>query len=441
MSSKILKFITDCPYAKKEVDRLKYQIFRAITFGFALSTLIAFIWYFFAREASAHNAEANVFRIVWPASTIANFFIWFMACSKHYRYSVLLFAFVMCALTNIFYALLPLDSVLYRQLIYSFLTLLIVSVYVPKRQLYAAAILFYVTLMVNIFIQGNFNLSPVLPVTVACTFAIAGVGLVTKLRIEEAKILERERARAIHSSRLSTLGETTAFLVHEVSSPLTILNGHMELLRKNENPSYHIEKMQNALDRAFDFMSSVKKMVRSTMPTEYEIVQLSEILKMVSDLVEPGLKRKGISLEFDYAEDLELKCRPAEIAQVLINMINNSSDALENSSNRWIRVSTRQSEGFVDFEVSDPGSGIDPEVARKMLDPFFTTKETGSGIGLAIAQQVADAHNGSIEVVRYKDPTTIRLRIALAPKFVKARAGSFSTPQASRSRKYPDLHY
>lgn len=423
MLKSLISVITKVPHARSEAERIKFETFRIIIFWFGIfiSGAVLMLTVSWSYSDAPERPEDFHMRITWTAATICYFTTWALLGTKIYRLSIWIFALAMGAIANNVYHAVGTDATMYRSLIFLVLTLLILSVYLPKRQLYLVGLIYYAGYMFNIYLHNGINVPRMLGLSVVFSFATAALELVMRLRAAEAKILELERARAVHSSRLSTLGETTAFLMHEVSSPLSVLNGHLELIQKHENVDYHVSKMQNALDRALDFINSVKRMVRASEPNQFEVVQLSEIFKMVSDLVETSLRRRNIRLEFDYSDDLEIKCRPAEIAQVLINLINNSADALKSADEKWIRVSSRRSGSFVEIEVVDPGSGIEVALKSKVMQPFFTTKPTGSGIGLSVAQEIALQHDGRLEIIKFKQPTTIRLRFAINPQFTRQK--------------------
>lgn len=398
---------------------MKYSALRTIIFalGFVNLATASFMNTDFVH--ADHMSNPTV-RLIWYTAVAIYFVSWYVLSTRYYRWSVWIWS---VQLAWSMFALLPLMATpiaIFQIQIFLVMTLAAFSVYLPKKQLYAIGLLFYLSGLAGMYRADLLRADLVTVYTFAFIFCIGTLELILRIRLAEAKAADLARARALHSSRLSTLGETTAFLVHEVSSPLTILAGHLELIEKREDFAYHISKMKNALERAIDFITSVKRMVRANQPNEYETVQLSEILKMVSDLVEPGLRAKNIRLEFDFVEDIELKCRPAEIAQVIINLINNSMDAIGNGADRWIRVSCKQVAHCFDIEISDPGTGIATSVVSKVMDPFFTTKLKGSGIGLAIAQQVATHHDGRVDITSLKNPTSVRLRVAITPTFVRS---------------------
>ena len=110
--------------------------------------------------------------------------------------------------------------------------------------------------------------------------------------------------------------------------------------------------------------------------------------------------KTGIRLERDLCALPSVRCRAAEIAQVVLNLLGNAADAVEGSKLRTVRVRTWQADGRVHVEVSDTGGGIDPAVRARLFEPFVTTKEIGkgTGLGLSICKNIIESHGGSISV-------------------------------------------
>jgi C4-dicarboxylate-specific signal transduction histidine kinase len=104
----------------------------------------------------------------------------------------------------------------------------------------------------------------------------------------------------------------------------------------------------------------------------------------------------------------ENQARPSEIVQVLVNLLNNSYDAIESQPRGWARISLTLAAHDFHIEVTDSGAEIELEVAQKMMEPFFTTKMTGkgTGLGLSVSKQIIQSHNGEL----FYDPTSENTR-------------------------------
>ncbi len=128
-------------------------------------------------------------------------------------------------------------------------------------------------------------------------------------------------------------------------------------------------------------------------------ILVEELFKNISNLLKPSLNQKNIHLEFkNINPKLEINIDTHLIEQVLINLIINSRDACENQSNSRIVVSAEKFREGVQVKVADNGKGIPKEILDTIFVPFFSTKKTGSGIGLSLSKQIMLLHNGRLQV-------------------------------------------
>ncbi|TMB40237.1 MAG: HAMP domain-containing protein [Deltaproteobacteria bacterium] len=143
---------------------------------------------------------------------------------------------------------------------------------------------------------------------------------------------------------------------------------------------------------------------------------LNEAVRDLLDFVRPELTSAGISLEQRLAQDLpEVLADVGQIRQLLLNLIRNAREAMAGGG--AVLVGTRFAEGDVFVEVRDSGPGIPPERLARIFDPFFTTKERGTGLGLALAQEIAQEHSGQLTASSIVGQGTIfTLRLPRAPE-------------------------
>lgn len=222
--------------------------------------------------------------------------------------------------------------------------------------------------------------------------------------IELQKMLESERTKAIHSAKLSSLGEMSAGIAHEINNPLAIIEGNLEMLSKYiNNPqklTAKIESMQNACKRINKIVNGLKKFSRSGDSAIFEPHSLSSILREALILV--GVKAKSFNTNISSEVDTEAKisCDSLQIEQVLINLISNAIDAVKDRSERWVKISIFEDGKFVVLQITDSGSGLTSEVKDKIFNPFFTTKKIGegTGLGLSISKGILDDHHASISL-------------------------------------------
>jgi signal transduction histidine kinase len=136
-------------------------------------------------------------------------------------------------------------------------------------------------------------------------------------------------------------------------------------------------------------------------------IRIKDLIEKVAQLLRPEFKKT--SIQFTYKSDSEYLTIQADeemIEQVLINLIKNAIEALENVPNGKIVLTGTVNDNVVIIEVTDNGPGIIPEAIERIFIPFFTTKKSGSGIGLALSRQIMQMHNGSLTVKSEPDVKT-----------------------------------
>lgn len=266
------------------------------------------------------------------------------------------------------------------------------------------------------------RLQPVLYALLAAGFGLA-IFLITAIY---RRVVERLHFRLYESNtenKLAHLGHLSAWLAHEIKQPLTAINAWLWTLQKRvkkEMPEHMgtdaIRKEINRLDQI------VKDFLRFTQPAAPKLVAVKAepVLREVLDLLGPQLERKGIRLSLDSRVDASFSADPQQLKQVLINLITNAAESIDNVGTITVRtrrdyapLNGRAADAIL-IEVEDTGTGIPPEVQERLFDPFFSTKEEGTGLGLPIARKIIDAHGGALEFKTALDEgTTFRIVLPL----------------------------
>ncbi len=223
-----------------------------------------------------------------------------------------------------------------------------------------------------------------------------------------AKQADKQRAAAHNSARLASLGEMAGGIAHEINNPLTILNGYirkLSILSKDtaEKPSQISEtadKMQSTVNRIHGIVSGLRDFSRDGSRDAFKVESASKILEDAMGLCLEKLTHQGINLRFNLETDVKIACRRIQVSQVLINLLNNASDAITKTDKAWIQVEVISHNKKVRIEVTDSGPGIDDDIAERIFEPFFTTKDPGkgTGLGLSISRSLIEAHNGRLFV-------------------------------------------
>jgi PAS domain S-box-containing protein len=244
------------------------------------------------------------------------------------------------------------------------------------------------------------------------------VGIILDVSEQHAfeKRVEEQRVHMIHTSKLASLGEMSAGVAHEINNPLSIIMGNLPLLRKYRN---HEEKFVSKLEavsksaqRIEKIVSGLRKFSRTSEKDAHKLESLNEIINEVILLTEAKAKSQAVIVEAILAPDLYINCAVVEIEQVLVNLVNNSVDAIQTLPDKWIKIVSRVEGEHILIQVIDSGRGIAPEVVKRLYEPFFTTKAVGAGtgLGLSISRGILMSHGASLELHRKHPNTCFEIR-------------------------------
>ncbi len=229
---------------------------------------------------------------------------------------------------------------------------------------------------------------------------------VTDLRKKELEIAE-QKVKIAANSKMNALGRMASGIAHEINNPLTIVYGQAHLLKKMATDE-HLEKtkvlttaqsMEKMCERIVRIINGLRTFSRDATNDPLEFCSANKILSETLSFCQGRIQSFGITLHADeISEKIEFYCRPVQISQVLLNLLNNSTDAVKNTEGGRIQIKFISTPDKVGFSISDSGSGIKKEHVPNLFTPFFTTKEigNGTGLGLSIAKGIIDAHEGSI---------------------------------------------
>ena len=220
----------------------------------------------------------------------------------------------------------------------------------------------------------------------------------TQVRLQELQ------SELVHVSRLSAMGEMASALAHELNQPLAAISNYMKgsrrLLADSTDPN--ISKIEGALDRAAEQAIRAGQIIRRLRDfvargeSEKRVESLSKLIEEAGALGLAGAREQSVLLRFnlDPQHDQVLVDR-VQIQQVLVNLFRNALEAMADSTHRELIASnTLVADDMIEIAVSDTGSGFAEAVAQSLFQTFFTTKETGMGVGLSISRSIIEAHGG-----------------------------------------------
>jgi signal transduction histidine kinase len=216
----------------------------------------------------------------------------------------------------------------------------------------------------------------------------------------KTEALRQSHDRLVRSERFAAVGEAAAYVSHEIKNPLMVIGGFArQLIRNADIPDPAQEKLKiisNEVKRLETFLGDLRDFTRPAPPNLKE-ANLNDIIRDVHNMMEETAGEIGVRLETDLDQGLPLAMLdPNQIKQVLINLVKNALEAMDGEGK--IMVATSLREGCIALSVTDNGKGIQPEIMREIFNPFFTTKKTGTGLGLAVINKIIEDHHGTITV-------------------------------------------
>ncbi|WP_454621131.1 PAS domain S-box protein [Bradyrhizobium cenepequi] len=228
----------------------------------------------------------------------------------------------------------------------------------------------------------------------------------TERQEAEARLHELQ-SELIHVSRLSAMGEMAAAIAHELNQPLSAVTNYLKGSRRllGGISDERLSTVRDALDKAADQALRAGQIIRRLRDFigrgegERRIESMTKLIQEAAALALVGAKEKGVRVSFDLDPDTDLvMADKIQVQQVLVNLIRNAIEAMQDSYNRDLTVCTKSaSDGMITVQVDDTGSGVSEDMARKLFQPFATTKPEGMGVGLSISRTIVEAHGGQIE--------------------------------------------
>jgi signal transduction histidine kinase len=220
--------------------------------------------------------------------------------------------------------------------------------------------------------------------------------------IETRKKIEQQLKRLAQSEKLISLGQLAAGIAHEINNPLTNVSLNIQILRNrlmNSITDKDILQKLEAVEMNVDRASTIaKELLQFSRQRESEFIPLNinNVITNATTLLR--FRFDGVTIHQDLSDIPDVIGDPAKLEQVLINVLNNSVEAMPEGGD--IFISASHGDGLVKIEITDTGIGIPEEHLSKVFDPFFTTKEVdrGTGLGLSICYGIINQHNGNIEI-------------------------------------------
>jgi two-component system NtrC family sensor kinase len=237
-----------------------------------------------------------------------------------------------------------------------------------------------------------------------------------------------EVERALREQRIESLAQMAGGLAHEISNPLGIIHARASDLAELAQDGAGIAaevvtaactSIVKTSDRAIRILRGLRMFAREGAHDPMERTALANLIEQAVDLVQTRFTSHGIKLDVVPVKTPDVSCREVQIGQIILNLLNNAFDAVDGAAQaeRWVRVQASHANGFVHIDIVDSGPGVAPEYREHLMQPFYTTKPLGAGmgVGLSLSRTIAQDHNGTLVLTEVEGHTCFRLSLPIAP--------------------------
>jgi len=218
---------------------------------------------------------------------------------------------------------------------------------------------------------------------------------------------ENQKIKLYQQTKLVALGEMASGVAHEINNPLAIVSSNAAQMKRsiesgrpinNEAFIKHISMVTKHTDRIAGIIRGLREFSRDAENDPFVIVNAASIVEDTLNLCLERFSQKGIQLKTSICKNLNIECRPTQITQVIINLLNNAYDAVLPLDSKWIEVAVIDSFENIKIVITDSGQGVDSKIAHKIMQPFFTTKDIGkgTGLGLSVSKGIIESHHGQL---------------------------------------------
>lgn len=235
--------------------------------------------------------------------------------------------------------------------------------------------------------------------------------------------LKIQEARSQYAAKLASLGEFSASIAHEVNNPLTIIEGAASLIKMiiREKP-LDLEALDKTSGKVMETTQRIGRIIKSLKMLSgdadgepYKNVSFAAIVEPSLEISKARLKEFSIKLKVNAGEsDVYLFGNEVQLSQVMMNLVANAIDAVKDcEGERWIEINFHPTIEWLDILVVDSGPGVREEIRARIMEPFFTTKDShhGTGLGLSISNSIVHTHHGILEYLPAAAHTTFRMRL------------------------------
>jgi PAS domain S-box-containing protein len=236
------------------------------------------------------------------------------------------------------------------------------------------------------------------------------------------QIVEEHRLRLIEASKMSALGEMAASIAHEINNPLNIISGSAEQLQRvletpelgPDIPPRLAESIMRHVFRIKKIVHGLRNFTRDSSQDPFQETRTKVIIEDTIVLCQDRFRSHGITLSVaDVPDELVVECRPTQLMEVLVNLLNNALHAVEEGTARNVAVTVEDVGESIVVDVTDSGPGVDPSIEERLFEPLVTTKQPGkgTGLGLSISKRIIESHHGTISYARVDGQTHFKISL------------------------------
>jgi PAS domain S-box-containing protein len=227
-------------------------------------------------------------------------------------------------------------------------------------------------------------------------------------------VTERVRLEAVAeaANTMNNIGYIFAGIRHEIGNPINSAKITLSVLQKKID-TYSKETIEEYLERALGEISSVEYLLKTLKSfnmyetPELQNVEMKSFMDKFLSLLTDDFGKKGITIEAHFKPEAKWGyADPRALQQVMLNIMSNASDALENIKNPKITIKVSKTDNTISIQIMDNGCGISEEQQKRLFIPFFTTKASGTGLGLVIAKKLLSRMDGTMEIKSQRDVGT-----------------------------------
>lgn len=243
-------------------------------------------------------------------------------------------------------------------------------------------------------INGSFYIASLNPMVInGETVEVNGTAIdITTEKKNELKLRQMEK--------LSLVGELAAGIAHEIRNPLTSITGFTQILNESiQDPSLkgYLEIMLDELDRINTIVSEFMFIAKPTEGLDCKEINIGSLISSVIFFMNPQFNLNSVNITLNLDSSINAFCDANQIKQVLINLFQNAIEAT--TTNKNIEISLKkENDKYFSIKIRDYGIGMSEERQKRLFEPFYTTKEKGTGLGLMVCKRIVENHQGTIDI-------------------------------------------